>query len=77
MAVLLKAGFNASVLNPLGISTLDVCLLEMRRLSGPELTNWFEIAIMVASRSVKRSKFTTTLLDLQKDKSMVKKEWHM
>ena len=65
--MLLKAGMSATALNHLGMSALDVCLLEMREEMGDEITEWLKIAQKLAQRATQRSKFTVALLKLQKD----------
>ena len=65
--LLLKAGVCATALNELGISALDICLIEMRNEVGEEIDSWLKIAQKLSLRATQRSKFTVSLLKLQKD----------
>lgn len=70
--LLLKAGLNASACNAQGLSALDVCLIEMTNQRGSEIDNWLKISVFLAQRAICRSKFTITLLKVQKDPRIVK-----
>jgi hypothetical protein len=65
--LLLKAGLCATALNEIGVSALDVCLIEMRNEVGQEIDAWLKIANKLSLRATQRSKFTVSLLKLQKD----------
>jgi hypothetical protein len=71
---LIKAGLDISASNNKGMTSLDICLLEMASSSGSEIDNWLRISVFLAQRSVFRSRYTVPLLKLQKDPRVNKQE---
>jgi len=73
--MLLKAGIKPTAMNHLGLSALDICLIEMRNEQGAEIESWSQIALKLARKATERSKFTVSLLKLQKDQNVAQQDW--
>ena len=73
--MLLKAGISPTATNQLGLSALDVCLIEMRSEQGAEIQSWSTIALKLARKATQRSKFTMSLLKLQRDQAVASQDW--
>ena len=73
--LLLKYGIKPTAMNHLGLSALDICLIEMRNEQGGEIESWSQIALKLARKATERSKFTVSLLKLQKDQTVASQDW--